>query len=126
MHSIQGTISVWQMEKSTQDLCEQIIKILDEKKAEHIKLIDVSKKSVIADFFIIASANSSRQLYAVAEHISIFLKQSRIIPVIDGKPPSDWIVVDGGPIIIHLFRPEAREYYNLEKMWNTNVPNEEA
>lgn len=124
MHSIQGTISVWQMEKSTQALCEKIIEILDEKKAENIKLIDVSQKSVIADFFIIASANSSRQLYALAEHISIFLKQEKIIPMIDGAPPSDWMVVDGGAVIIHLFRPEAREYYNLEKMWNTEVPKE--
>jgi ribosome-associated protein len=112
------------MEKSTQELCEQIVQILDEKKAEHIKVIDVSKKSVIADFFIIASAQSSRQLYALAEHISIFLKQSKIIPVIDGTPPSDWVVVDGGDVIIHLFRKEARDYYNLEKMWNSHVPNE--
>lgn len=106
------------MEKSTQELCEQIIQILDEKKAADIKLVDVSNKSVIADVFIIASANSSRQLYALAEHVSIFLKKLKIVPVIDGTPPTDWIVVDGGEIILHLFKPDAREYYNLEKMWS--------
>ena len=72
-----------------------------------------------ADYLLIASAQSSRQLYAIAEHIGIELKRQGIIPIVDGTPPTDWVVVDAGDIIVHLFRPEARDFYNLEKMWGS-------
>lgn len=104
-----------------QSLCEEIVKILEDKKAENISIINVSKKSILADFLIVASAQSSRQLYSTAEHIGIALKAKQIIPTVDGKPPCDWVVVDGGSIIVHLFKPEARAYYNIEKMWNLDI-----
>jgi ribosome-associated protein len=109
------------MVESTESLKDRLISILDDKKAEHISVIDLQKKSILADYLLIASAQSSRQLHALAEHLGIELKRQGIMPIIDGKPPTDWIVVDAGDIIVHLFRPEAREFYNLEKMWSTIV-----
>ena len=116
------------MVESTESLKDRLITILDDKKAEHISVIDLKNKSILADFLLIASAQSSRQLYALAEHISIELKKYGILPIIDGTPPTDWVVVDAGDIIVHLFRPEARAFYNLEKMWSTIMPeqNEES
>ena len=104
---------------STESLKEQLIALLDDKKAEHVSVIDLQKKSILADYLLIASAQSSRQLYAIAEHIGIELKRQCIIPIVDGTPPTDWVVVDAGDIIVHLFRPEARDFYNLEKMWGS-------
>ncbi len=110
------------MIKSQESLKDQLLTLLDDKKAEEISVIDLAKKSILADYLIIASAQSSRQLHAMAENLSIALKQQGIVPVIDGNAPTDWVVVDAGDIIIHLFRPEARTFYNLEKMWNTIAP----
>ncbi len=109
------------MVESTESLKDRLIAILDDKKAEQVSVIDLQKKSILADYLLIASAQSSRQLYAIAEHIGIELKRQGILPIIDGKPPTDWVVVDAGDIIVHLFRPEARAFYNLEKMWNTII-----
>ena len=112
------------MVESSESLKDQIIAILDDKKAESIKIIDLHKKSILADYLVVASAQSSRQLYSMADHLSIALKAHGIKPIIDGTPPTDWVVVDAGDIIIHLFRPEARAFYNLEKMWSAVVPEE--
>ncbi len=109
------------MVESTESLKDRLIAILDDKKAEQVSVIDLQKKSILADYLLIASAQSSRQLYAIAEHIGIELKRQGVLPIIDGKPPTDWVVVDAGDIIVHLFRPEARAFYNLEKMWSTII-----
>ncbi len=114
------------MVESTESLKDKLISILDDKKAEHIHVIDLHKKSILADYLLIASAQSSRQLYAIAEHIGIELKRHGIVPIIDGTPPTDWVVVDAGDIVIHLFRPEARTFYNLEKMWSTVIPEKDS
>lgn len=113
------------MVESSESLKDQLVEILDEKKAEHIKVIDLKKKSILADYLIVASAQSSRQLYALAEHLSKALKQHSIYPIIDGTPPTDWVVVDAGDIIVHLFRPEARTFYNIEKMWSVAMPEQD-
>lgn len=110
------------MAKSKESLKDQLLTILDDKKAEAVSVIDLEKKSILADYLIIASAQSSRQLYSMAENLSIALKKQGIVPIIDGTPPTDWVVVDAGDIIVHLFRPEARSFYDLEKMWSTVVP----
>jgi len=114
------------MVESTESLKDQLISILDDKKAEHIHVIDLSKKSILADYLLIGSAQSSRQLYAIAEHIGIELKRRGIVAIIDGTPPTDWVVVDAGDIIVHLFRPEARTFYNLEKMWDADIAEKSA
>lgn len=112
------------MVESTESLKDQLMAILDDKKAEHISVVDLHDKSILADYLLIASAQSSRQLYAIAEHIGIELKKHGILPIVDGNPPTDWVVVDAGDIIVHLFRPEARAFYNLEKMWSPIMPEE--
>lgn len=112
------------MVDSRESLKNQLVALLDDKKAEEISVVDLDSKSILADYLIIASAQSSRQLHALAEHLSIELKKQNILPVIDGTPPTDWVVVDAGDVIIHLFRPEARSFYNLEKMWGMIVKEE--
>ena len=85
--------------------------------------IDLSGKSTIANYMVIASGRSSRQLGAMAEHLQVKLKASGINPVgLEGAGAGDWLLVDGGDIIIHLFRPEIRHLYNLEKMWGLPEP----
>ena len=98
-------------------------KSLDDDKAEDVVAIDLSGKSSIADFMVIATGRSARQLGAMAEHLQVKLKATGINPVgIEGAGAGDWVLIDGGDIIIHLFRPDIRHLYNLEKMWGLPQP----
>ena len=95
--------------------------ILDDAKAEHLKVIDLSSKTSIADSFIIATCRSTRHADATADDLTKKLKKLGIkCPNPEGRPQCDWIIVDAGSIIIHLFRKETRELYNLEKLWEVN------
>ena len=101
-------------------------KSLDDDKAEDVVAIDLSGKSSIADYMVIASGRSSRQLGAMAEHLQVKLKATGINRVgIEGAKAGDWVLIDGGDIIIHLFRPDVRHLYNLEKMWGMELPEPE-
>ena len=101
-------------------------KSLDDDKAENVVAIDLSGKSSIADYMVIASGRSARQLGAMAEHLQVKLKASGISPVgIEGATQGDWVLIDGGDIVIHLFRPDIRGLYNLEKMWGMELPEPE-
>lgn len=95
----------------------QIIKILDDKKAENVITIELKNKSSIADKLIIASGSSSRQVSAIAEELHRELKKIGVKSSIEGIPQCDWVLVDAFDFIIHIFRPEVRAFYNLEKMW---------
>ena len=93
--------------------------ILEDAKTEQITTINLEKKSSYADTFVIATCRSSRHADATADKLTQNLKKNGIIcnsP--EGRPKCDWVIVDAGSIIIHLFRPEIRKYYNLEKLWN--------
>ncbi|MGB0307005.1 MAG: ribosome silencing factor [Paracoccaceae bacterium] len=91
---------------------------LAEDKAEDIVDIDLRGKTAIGDYMVIASGRSTRQVAALAEKLTDRLKQEfGRLSKIEGKNTGDWILVDTGDIIIHLFRPEVREFYQLEKMW---------
>ena len=106
---------------SKSSLTENILSILDEAKAENLKLIDLSNKSSIADSFIIATCRSTRHADAIAIELIRKLKKIGIkCPNPEGRPQCDWIIVDAGSIIIHLFRQEIRELYNLEKLWEVS------
>ncbi len=91
---------------------------LDDDKAEDIVAIDLAGKSTLADYMIVASGLSQRHISTLADHIA---EKLRIVgyPRVptEGKDSSDWVVLDAGDIIVHLFRPAARRHYNLEKMW---------
>ncbi|MBK5911033.1 ribosome silencing factor [Rhodothalassium salexigens] len=91
---------------------------LDDNKAEHITTIDLDGKSSIADHMVIASGRSNRQVSALADYLVRALKDAgHGSPVIEGLPQADWVLIDAGDVVVHLFRPEVREFYNLEKMW---------
>jgi len=91
---------------------------LDDDKAEDVVVIDLKGKSSFADYMVIASGRSNRQVVAIAEHLADRLKQAGhgYIPV-EGKQVGDWVLVDAGDVVVHVFRPEPRAFYGLEKMW---------
>jgi ribosome-associated protein len=96
---------------------------LDADKAEEIVTLDLTDKSAIADYMILATGRSQRQLSSMAEHLVEKLKASGHGHVpIEGQAQGDWVLVDVGDVIVHLFRPEVRAHYNLEKMWGVELP----
>jgi ribosome-associated protein len=108
------------------DLLRIVEKSLDDDKAEDIVAIDLKGKSSIADYMVIATGRSSRQLAAMAEHLYEKLKAKGLAQVgVEGERQGDWVLIDGGDVIIHLFRPEIRSLYNLEKMWGMELPEAE-
>ena len=109
------------------DIKQHIEKILDDNKAENVKCINLENKSYIADYMIIASGTSSRHLQALSEILVTELKKIGLEECrIEGRESSDWKLVDANDIIIHIFHPEKREFYDLEKMWSEEIPKEKA
>lgn len=100
---------------------------LDADKAIDMTTIDLKGQTAIADYMIVASGTSSRQVAAMAEKLQVRLKGLGLSDVrIEGKDQCNWVIVDAGDIIVHLFRPEVREFYNIEKMWQMNLQQQEA
>lgn len=97
---------------------------LEDAKAEDIVAVDVRSKTTIADMMIIATGRSNVHVGALAERVLKAFKEAGIVARIEGLPHCDWVLVDGGDVIIHLFRPEVRQFYNLEKMWGQDRPGE--
>ncbi|OWV32233.1 ribosome silencing factor [Pacificimonas flava] len=103
---------------SSDRLHELVLQSLDDDKAQDLVDIDLSGKTEVADHMIIASGRSTRQVAAMAQKLSERIKAEMGRPVrIEGLPAADWVLVDAGDVIVHLFRPEVRSFYNLEKMW---------
>ena len=101
------------------DISNQIISILDDAKAENLKIIDLTNKSSIADSFIIATCRSTKHADSTADELIRRLKIVGIkCPCPEGRPKCDWIIVDAGSVLVHLFRQEIRDLYNLEKKNN--------
>jgi ribosome-associated protein len=95
--------------------------ILDNAKAENISVINLNNKTSISDYFIVATCRSSRHADSTADEIVHKLKKVGIkCPSPAGRPQCDWVIVDVGDVIVHLFRPEIRELYSLEKLWDMN------
>ena len=108
---------------------DQILKLittsLDDDKAENILTIPLQGKSAMADYMVVASGTSSRQVAAMAEHIEFKLKQNKIaILGLEGLRQADWVLIDANDVIVHLFRPEVREFYGLERMWANDAVEE--
>lgn len=96
---------------------------LEDDKAEEIVVIDLLGKSSIADHMIVANGRSQRQVGAIADHLGRRIKENGFGAArIEGLPACDWVLVDAGDVIIHVFRPEVRKFYNLEKMWAAELP----
>lgn len=99
-----------------------VLASLDDSKAEDIVSIDILGKTSIADHMIVASGRSHRHVSAVADHLIRDLKKAGLgAPRVEGLPHCDWVLVDAGDIIVHLFRPEVRGFYNIEKMWSAET-----
>jgi len=106
---------------------DNIKKILDNNKAQNIISIDLKNKSYIADYMIIASGTSSRHLQSLSENLVTELKKIGLTNCrIEGKDSTDWKLVDTQDVIVHLFHPEKRDFYDLEKMWSEEIPKEKA
>ncbi|MBL6933325.1 MAG: ribosome silencing factor [Rhodospirillales bacterium] len=96
---------------------------LDDDKAEGIVVIDLAGKSSLTDYMVIASGTSQRHVGAMADHLHDQIKASGVQGVsLEGQASCDWVLIDAGDIIVHLFRPEVREFYNIEKMWGVPLP----
>ena len=97
---------------------ETVLASLEDSKAETIVSIDIQGKSSLGDFMVVASGRSHRHVAAVAEHLLVALKDAgHGNAKVEGLAGADWVLIDAGDIIVHVFRPEVREFYNLEKMW---------
>ena len=112
---------------SSSSLTDKIYSILDNAKTEDIKIIDLRNKSSVADYFIISTCRSTRHADATADELSKQLKKlgfTNLTP--EGRPKCDWVIVDAGLVIVHLFRKETREIYNLEQLWEINFESEKS
>lgn len=109
---------------ASQEILDRVIASLEDDKAEDIVTIDLRGRSAMADYMVICSGRSSRQVVAIADKLAERLKQDfgRILRT-EGKETGDWVLIDTDEVIVHVFRPEVREFYQLEKMW---MPTAEA
>ncbi len=99
-------------------LLAHVLKSLEDDKAEDVVEIDLRGKSEIADYMIVCSGRSSRQVVAISEKLTDRLKHDHgIVSKVEGKDAGDWVLIDAGDVIVHVFRPEVRDFYQLEKMW---------
>ena len=99
---------------------QRVLSSLDDSKAEDVVTIDLRGRSPLADYMVIASGGSQRHVSALADHLLYAVKDFNNGPTkVEGLSECDWVLIDLGDIIVHLFRPETREFYNLEKMWGT-------
>jgi ribosome-associated protein len=104
--------------RDSAELLSAILASLDDDKAEDIVTIPLAGKSEMADHLVIATGRSSRQVAAISEKLADRLKQDLGLVVrTEGKDLGDWVLIDAGDVIVHIFRPEVREFYQLEKMW---------
>jgi ribosome-associated protein len=110
----------------TPDLLKIVETSLDDDKGEDIVVIDLRGKSTIADYMVIATGRNSRQLAAMATHLDAKLTKAGVKQIsVEGAKTGDWVLLDGGDVVVHLFRPEVRTFYALEKMWGAEMPTPE-
>ncbi|MFW2447481.1 MAG: ribosome silencing factor [Qipengyuania pacifica] len=99
-------------------LLKLVLEQLDDDQAQEVVTIDLEGKSSIADHMVIASGRSTRQVAAMAQKLAEKVKQEGFGPVkLEGLPAADWVLIDAGDVVVHIFRPEVRSFYNLERMW---------
>ena len=99
-------------------LLKLVLEQLDDDQAQEVVTIDLEGKSSIADHMVIASGRSTRQVAAMAQKLAEKVKQEGFGPVkLEGLPAADWVLIDAGEVVVHIFRPEVRSFYNLERMW---------
>lgn len=103
----------------SKEILELAVKAADSKRAEEIIALDVSEVSVMADYFVIMDANSKRQVQAISEAVvEQAHKNDVVIKSVEGKQAGNWVLVDLGDVIVHVFQKDQRQFYNLEKLWS--------
>lgn len=114
-------------ERASSELLALVQQSLEDDKAEDVVTIDLAKKSSIADFMVIANGRSQRQVNAISRHLAERVKAAEFGSArMEGTNTCDWVLVDAGDVIVHIFRPEVRSFYNLEKLWSVVMPEEAA
>lgn len=107
-------------------MLETVLKSLDDSKAEEVIHIDIEGKSPVADYMVVSNGRSHRHVNAVADRLLRDLKDAGYgSPKVEGMPACDWVLVDTGDVIVHIFRPEVRDFYSLEKMWQAIATDDE-
>lgn len=105
-----------------EQVLEVVMTSLDDDKAEEVVQIDLRGRSDVADYMVICSGRSSRQVASIADKLADRLREKfKVGAKMEGKETGDWVLIDGGDVIIHIFRPEVREFYQLEKMWTPSA-----
>lgn len=107
------------MENTEQKILEIIKTTLDDNKADNLVVIDLEGKSSIAGQMVVASGTSQRHVASLAEKVFENLKKAGFKAVMEGEDKADWVLIDAFDVIVHIFKPEVREFYNLEKMWQS-------
>ena len=100
------------------EILKIVVDTLDEGKAEDLVVIDLQGKSLIANQMVVASGTSQRHVASLAEKVQEKLKAAGYVSMSEGEEKADWILIDAFDVIVHIFKPEVREFYNLEKMWS--------
>jgi ribosome-associated protein len=111
---------------SAEETLKLILTRLDDIKAEDTITIDLTEKTTIGDYMIVTSGRSNRHVGAIADHVMAGLHEAGISTRAEGMPNCDWVLIDAGDIIVHVFRPEVRDFYGLERMWSGNVGRRKA
>ena len=115
------------LDQSIKALEQLILSRLDDDKAQDIVHIDLTDKSSVADSLIVASGRSHRHVGALADHVIRALKEAGFGKArVEGLPHCDWVLIDAGDVVVHLFRPEVRSFYNIEKIWAVDAPHRMA
>ena len=108
-------------------MIDVVLQSLEDAKAEETVAIDVTGKSSLSDHMVVTTGRSNRHVGAVADQRVRALREHGFAkPRVEGLPHCDWVLVDGGDVIVHIFRPEVREFYNIEKMWQAEFANDVA
>ena len=104
--------------RDSEALLALVLKQLDDDQAQDVVAIDLAGKSSIADHMVIASGRSTRQVASMAQKLGETVKKQGFGPArLEGLPAADWVLIDAGDVVVHIFRPEVRSFYNLERMW---------
>ena len=105
------------MRLDAEEILRLVLTRLDDMKAEDTLTIDLRDKSSIGDYMVVSSGRSQRHVGSVADRIVEDLHKAGVARAVEGAPHCDWVLIDAGDVIVHVFRPEVRDFYNLEKMW---------
>jgi len=104
-----------------EEILDIVRKTLDDNKAEDIVVLDLREKTSLASFMVVASGTSQRHVAAIAEKVQLNLKNLGHKSTAEGEEKADWVLIDAFDVIVHIFKPEVREFYNIEKMWQSVI-----